>query len=73
MIEVPKITLGGYEVGPVWFSVQSDATFHEYMAQWTDQSTEGSLGASAYKYLRMTVDWPNAVAVFERPLRRPRV
>ena len=67
MIEVPKVTIGGFEVGPVWFSVQSDKAFHEYMAQWTDHPTEGSIGGSAFKYFRMTVDWPNAVAVFERP------
>jgi hypothetical protein len=66
LIEVPKITLGGYEVGPVWFSVQPDKAFHQFMAQWTDQPTEGSIGGSAFKYFRMTVDWPNAVAVFEK-------
>lgn len=66
MIEVPKLTLGGYEVGPVWFSVQHDKSFHQYMAQWTDRVTEGSIGGSAFQYFRMTVDWPNAVAVFER-------
>ena len=67
MIEVPKITLGGYEVGPVWFSVQPDRAFHQFMARWTDQPTEGSIGGSAFKYFRMTFDWPNAVAVFEKP------
>ena len=66
LIEVPKITLGGYEVGPVWFSVQPDSAFHKFMAQWTDQPTEGSIGGSAFKYFRMSVDWPNAVAVFEK-------
>ena len=66
MIEVPRITLGGHEVGPVWFSVQSDKAFHEYMAQWMDKPTEGALGGSAFKYFRMTVDYPNAVAVFEK-------
>ena len=67
MIEVPKVTLGGFDVGPVWFSVQPDKAFHQFMAQWTDQPTEGSIGGSAFKYLRMTVDWPNGVAVFEKP------
>lgn len=67
MIRVPKIEVGGYTVGPVWFSVQRDQAFHQYMAQWMDRPTEGALGGSAFKYLRMTVDWPNAVAVFERP------
>jgi len=67
MIEAPKVTISGFDVGPVWFSVQPDATFHKMMAQYTDQPTEGSLGGSAYKYFRMTIDWPNALAVFEKP------
>jgi len=46
--------------------VQSDVAFHNYMAQFMDKPTEGALGGSALHYLRMTVDWPSAVAVFER-------
>ena len=67
MIEVPSITIGGFKVGPVWFTVQTDAAFHTYMAQWMDKPTEGAIGGSALHYLRMTVDWPNAIAVFEQP------
>ncbi len=65
MIEVPKITIASHTVGPVWFSVQPDMAFHQYMAQWMDQPTEGALGGSALKYFRITADWPNAIAVFE--------
>lgn len=67
MIQVPKVSVAGYTVGPVWFSVQHDSAFHEYMAQWTDKVTEGSIGGSFFKYFQMTVDWPHAIAVFERP------
>lgn len=67
MIEVPSITIAGYKIGPVWFTVQPDAAFHSYMAQWMDKPTEGAIGGSALHYLRMTVDWPNAIAVFEQP------
>jgi hypothetical protein len=67
MIEVPKIKIGGYEVGPVWFTVQRDFAFHNYMAQFTDKPTEGAIGGSALHYLQVTVDWPNAVAVFKAP------
>jgi len=67
MIEVPAVNIGGFIVGPVWFTVQPDAAFHTGMAQYMDKPTEGALGGSALQYLRMTVDWPNAVAVFERP------
>jgi hypothetical protein len=67
MIQVPKIKIGGFAVGPVWFTVQPDRAFHEYMAQWMDKPTEGAIGGSALYALRVTVDWTNAIAVFEKP------
>ena len=66
MIEVPRIKIGGYLVGPVWFTVQPDFAFHNYMAQFTDKPTEGAIGGSALRYLQVTVDWPRAVAIFKR-------
>jgi hypothetical protein len=67
MIEVPEVVIGGHVVGPVWFSVQLDRAFHSYMASMMDKPTEGALGGSAFHQLVITVDWPNAIAVFERP------
>jgi hypothetical protein len=67
MIEVPSVSIAGFNAGPVWFTVQSDRAFHEYMAQWMDRPTEGALGGSALKFFRITADYPNAIAVFERP------
>jgi hypothetical protein len=67
MIEVPEIVIGGQAVGPVWFTVQPDRAFHSYMASMMDKATEGALGGSAFHQLVVTVDWPNALALFERP------
>ncbi|NOT07938.1 MAG: hypothetical protein HOP28_07005 [Gemmatimonadales bacterium] len=67
MIEVPHITLGGHQVGPVWFTVRPDRSFHEYMSQWMDQRIEGALGGSAFKYFRITLDYPRATAGLARP------
>ncbi|MFL6196014.1 MAG: hypothetical protein ACJ75H_17675 [Thermoanaerobaculia bacterium] len=67
MIEVPAVTVAGYTVGPVWFTRREDANFHEFMSQWMDKQVEGALGGSALKYFRVTVDYPKAVAVFEKP------
>jgi hypothetical protein len=72
MIEVPEITIGGHTVGPVWFTVQPDRAFHSYMASMMDKPTEGALGGSAFRQLVITVDWPNAIAVFEKPSAAPR-
>lgn len=66
MIEVPRVTVGGYEVGPVWFTWRSDKEFHDGMAQWMDRPVEGALGGSAFFDLRITVDWDHGVAAFER-------
>ena len=67
MIEVPAVRVGGYTVGPVWFTRRPDRNFHVYMFQWMDRPPEGALGGSALQYLRVTVDYPHAVAIFEKP------
>ncbi len=62
MIEVPTVTIGGHQVGPVWFTARDDPNFHEYMSQWMDKSVDGALGGSALRYLTVTVDYPAATA-----------
>lgn len=66
-IEVPRVSVAGFDIGPVWFTQRPDRSFHTYMAQWMDKPTDGALGGSALQYFRITVDYPNASAVFERP------
>jgi hypothetical protein len=70
MIEVPSIELAGFSVGPVWFTRRADPNFTEWMSEMMDQPIQGALGGSALGYFRITVDYPNAVAVFERPAER---
>lgn len=67
MIEVPHVSVGGQTVGPVWFTVRPDANFRDWMSQWMDRRIDGALGGSALQYLRVTVDYPHSVAVFEQP------
>ena len=67
MIEVPKLSVGGYEVGPVWFTVRPDKNFDQGVSQWMDKNVHGALGGSAFKFFRITVDYPNATAYFEKP------
>jgi hypothetical protein len=66
MIQVPWVRVGGQTVGPVWFTMRPDKNFHEYMSQWMDRRVDGALGGSALRYLRVTLDYPRAVATFER-------
>jgi len=66
MIEVPSVKVAGFEVGPVWFTRRPDKNFHEFMSQFMDRTIEGALGGNALRSFRMTVDYPNAVAYFEK-------
>ena len=66
MIEVPHLSVAGYEVGPVWFAVRSTQSW-QAMSTKMDQGIEGALGGSVLKYFRVTIDYPNAIATFERP------
>ena len=66
MIEVPRLASAGYEVGPVWFTVRTTQSF-EGMSTAMDAPVEGALGGSALKFFRITVDYPNATVIFERP------
>lgn len=49
------------------FTRRPDRNFQQYMSQWMDRPIVGALGGSALRYLRVTVDYPGAVAVFEKP------
>ena len=67
MIEVPKLAIAGFEVGPVWFTRRPDKTFREGMARMMDKPTDGAIGGSALRHFqRVTVDWAAAIAVFEK-------
>jgi hypothetical protein len=67
MIEVPEVRIAGHTVGPVWFTRRPDAAFHDFMARMMDKPSDGAVGGSALRHFqRVTVDWANAVAVFEK-------
>jgi hypothetical protein len=66
MIEVPDVRIAGLQVGPVWFTHRSDASFHEFMSSMMDARVEGALGGNALRTLRMTIDYPGARAAFCR-------
>ena len=66
MIEVPAVTLGGYTVGPVWFTRRADKNFHEFMSRFMDKRVEGAIGGNALRHFQVTVDYPQAIAIFEK-------
>lgn len=64
LIEVPRVDIAGWSVGPVWFTEQPDAAYHKYMAQWMDKPTEGTVGGNVFRYFSMTLDYPHEKAYF---------
>ena len=64
LIEVPKVEIAGWSVGPVWFTEQPDFAYHKYMAQWMDKPTEGTVGGNVFQHFAMTLDYPRETAWF---------
>ncbi|MDQ6691055.1 MAG: hypothetical protein M3Z18_11155 [Gemmatimonadota bacterium] len=67
MIEVPQLEIGGYRVGPAWFTARRDRDYHRAMDHLMDRPVVGSLGGSALHFFAVTIDYPRAVASFARP------
>ncbi len=66
MIEVPKIKIGGHEVGPVLFSQRPDEVWSEGMIATMDKAVKGAIGGSSLKHFRVTIDYNSELIRFER-------
>ncbi|MBD8898069.1 hypothetical protein [Rhodanobacter sp. DHG33] len=64
LIEVPKVEIAGWSVGPVWFTERPDAPFHGMMSSLMDKQVEGSVGANVFQHFVMTLDYPGEKAWF---------
>jgi len=67
MIEVPKITIAGFDVAPVWFLVRKTANYHDFTSKWTDKRVDGSIGGNALRDLRLLLEYDKATAWVEKP------
>jgi hypothetical protein len=65
LIEVPEVEITGFKVGPVWFTRRSDANF-TWMSSFMDKPIRASMGGNFLQYFRVTVDYPKAIAYFQR-------
>ena len=63
LIEVPKVVVAGWSVGPVWFTVQSRIA--AYMSRYSDEPIKGALGGNVFRHFVMTVDYPHSAAYFQ--------
>ena len=66
LIRVPEVTIGGHTVGPVWFERRPDRILQRTLAGSMDAPVAGAVGGSLFQYFRLTIDYPNARAHFER-------
>ena len=65
MIRVPLLTIVGRKIGPVWFSMRPDAVWSQMMIHSMDKVVKGAIGGSAFKYLKVTIDYNNELVKFE--------
>lgn len=66
MIELPTVSIGGFSVGPVWFTRRLDTEFVPFVSTGTDRPVIGAVGGSALQYFAVTVDYRRALAEFTR-------
>jgi hypothetical protein len=70
LIRVEKVSVGGYDVGPTWFSVlrgpATPPTGPANAPSWTKRQG-GTIGGSLLKNFVMTLDYPRATARFYKP------
>ncbi|MCB9263761.1 MAG: hypothetical protein H6558_01900 [Lewinellaceae bacterium] len=66
MIKVPEVTIAGHTVGPVWFCSRPDVEYTQYWSRFSGQQVEGAIGGNVLQYFRLTLDYPNKLAKFDR-------
>ena len=66
MIRVPFVEVAGYRTGPVWFVAAPDDRFSDRASRLTDLPVSGALGGNVLRNFVVTVDYEEAIAIFER-------
>ena len=67
IIEVPRVVIGNnVTVGPVLFSVRPDEVWSRGMVRSMDKVVKGALGGSAFKYLKVTIDYNSELVAFSK-------
>jgi ribosomal protein L31E len=58
LIEVPLVSLGGNEVGPVWFATRKDEIYDRYSKDIMDSKIEGAVGGNLFRHITIIADYP---------------
>lgn len=64
IIRVPRVTVAGWNVGPVWFTERAteDFALPNGLSRYMDQPIDGALGANVLRQFVMTIDYPHDAA-----------
>ncbi|SPE61289.1 conserved exported hypothetical protein [Verrucomicrobia bacterium] len=65
LIEVPEVQVNGLKAGPVWFTRRADENL-KWMSAFMDKPIAASMGGNFLRYFKVTVDYPKALAYFQR-------
>ncbi|MCB0551706.1 MAG: hypothetical protein KDD19_29335 [Phaeodactylibacter sp.] len=66
MIRVPEVIIAGQAAGPVWFCSRPDVEYSQHWSRFAGHQVEGAIGGNTLQYFRVTLDYPNKLARFER-------
>ncbi len=66
LIEVPRIKVATYEVGPVWFATRKDSIYDKYSKEIMDAHIDGAVGGNLFKYFEIIANYPSAKLYFRK-------
>jgi len=67
LIGVPNVMIAGYDVGLVWFAKRPNDDFDMMMKQLMDKPVLASVGGTAFRQFKLTLDYVNQRVTFEKP------
>lgn len=67
LIGVPNMSIAGYDVGTVWFAKRPDRVYDGMMKALMDKPILASIGGTAFRQFKLTLDYVNQRVTFEKP------
>jgi hypothetical protein len=67
LIGVPSVSIAGYDVGPIWFAKRADQVYDGMMKALMDKPILASIGGTAFRQFKLTLDYVNQRVTFEKP------
>lgn len=67
LIGVPNVSIAGYDAGTVWFAKRPDRVYDGMMKSLMDKPILASIGGTAFRQFKLTMDYVNQRVTFEKP------